>query len=100
MCADCASIREGLLDTVDGLGKHGQKGCLERLGELKGKILNQEFSMVVMGQFKRGESTFNNAVLGAQIVPYWKKSISIWRSVRIRPLKSSYVLHRIFSRWN
>jgi hypothetical protein len=69
VAADYASIREGLLDTVEELAKHGQKAGLNRLGELREKLLNQEFNLVIMGQFKRGKSTFINAMLGAEIVP-------------------------------
>jgi len=72
--ADYASIREGLLDTVEELAKHGQKAGLKRLGELKEKLLNQEFNLVIMGQFKRGKSTFINALLGADIVPLSPKA--------------------------
>jgi small GTP-binding protein len=66
---DYASIRDGLLETVEGLSKHSMKGRQERLGELREKILNQEFNMVIMGQFKRGKSTFINALLGDEIAP-------------------------------
>jgi len=66
---DYASIRNGLMETIEGLSEHSMKGGLKRLGELKEKIVNQEFNMVIMGQFKRGKSTFINALLGAEIVP-------------------------------
>jgi hypothetical protein len=69
MSADYTSIRDGLLETVEGLSKQSLKGGLKRLEELKEKVLNQEFNMVIMGQFKRGKSTFINALLGAEIVP-------------------------------
>ncbi|NVM21584.1 MAG: dynamin family protein [Desulfobacterales bacterium] len=69
MSADYASIRDGLLETVDRLSHESLRGGLQRLVELKEKILNQEFNMVIMGQFKRGKSTFINALLGAEIVP-------------------------------
>ncbi len=69
MGAAYASIRDGLLEVVEGLSTHSMKGGLKRLGELKEKILNQEFNMVIMGQFKRGKSTFINALLGDEIVP-------------------------------
>lgn len=58
MSADYAAIRDGLLGLVEGLAKHGQEGGLKRLDELREKILNQEFNLVIMGQFKRGKSTF------------------------------------------
>jgi len=67
--ADYASIRDGLLETVGKLSQHSLQVGLGRLGELKEKILKQEFNMVIMGQFKRGKSTFINALLGDEIVP-------------------------------
>jgi len=69
MCADYASIREGLLETIERLFHESAKDRVKRLGELKDKITNQEFNMVIMGQFKRGKSTFINALLGYEIVP-------------------------------
>jgi translation elongation factor EF-Tu-like GTPase len=69
MSADYASIRDGLLETIESLFHESAKDRLKRLGELKDKIANQEFNMVIMGQFKRGKSTFINALLGHEIVP-------------------------------
>jgi ribosome biogenesis GTPase A len=67
--ADYASIRDGLLETVGKLSEHSPKAGLGRLSDLKEKILKQEFNMVIMGQFKRGKSTFINALLWAEIAP-------------------------------
>jgi len=69
MSADYASIRDGLLETIESLFHESAKDRLKGLGELKDKITNQEFNMVIMGQFKRGKSTFINALLGHEIVP-------------------------------
>jgi hypothetical protein len=69
MFADYASIRDGLLETIESLFHESAKNRLKGLGELKDKITNQEFNMVIMGQFKRGKSTFINALLGHEIVP-------------------------------
>ena len=69
MSSDYASIREGLLGTIERLSRETGRDGLKRLGELKEKIVNQEFNMVIMGQFKRGKSTFINALLGAEVLP-------------------------------
>lgn len=41
----------------------------ERVKEQQEKIRSQSFNLVVLGQFKRGKSTFINALLGAPILP-------------------------------
>ena len=40
-----------------------------RMDEVENKLREKEFNLVVMGQFKRGKSTFINSLLGANIVP-------------------------------
>jgi len=42
---------------------------VENVREQQQKILSQSFNLVVLGQFKRGKSTFINALLGAPILP-------------------------------
>lgn len=37
--------------------------------ELKKKIQNNVFNLVVLGQFKRGKTSLINALLGAEILP-------------------------------
>ena len=69
MSTDYTSIRDGLLGTIERLSAETGGDGLKRLGELKEKIVNQEFNMVIMGQFKRGKSTFINALLGAEVLP-------------------------------
>jgi GTPase SAR1 family protein len=41
----------------------------ERLWGLKAKLESADFHIVVMGQFKRGKSTFINSLLGEEILP-------------------------------
>lgn len=41
----------------------------EKVKEQRDKILSESFNLVVLGQFKRGKSTFINALLGAPILP-------------------------------
>src|SRR3990172_4542365 len=54
-CIDSVSATEGIL------------GC--PCEELKEKVRNNVFNLVVLGQFKRGKTTLINALLGAEILP-------------------------------
>jgi Dynamin family len=40
-----------------------------RLGELRARLVEQRLQIAVLGQFKRGKSTFLNALLGEPILP-------------------------------
>ncbi|EEG76405.1 dynamin family protein [Dethiobacter alkaliphilus] len=40
-----------------------------RLEELWGRLANERFHLAVLGQFKRGKSTFINALLGTDLLP-------------------------------
>jgi len=42
---------------------------VEYLGEIKQKLLQDRFNLVVLGEFKRGKTTFLNALLGADLLP-------------------------------
>jgi len=42
---------------------------VEYLGEIKQKLLQGQFNLVVLGEFKRGKTTFLNALLGADLLP-------------------------------
>ncbi len=68
MAADYGSIKDGLLRILEELSAQDLDGG-HRLSELREKLNRQQFNLVVMGQFKRGKSTFINALLGADIVP-------------------------------
>ena len=41
----------------------------ERVDSLRGRLEHQRFQLAVLGQFKRGKSTFINALLGAAFLP-------------------------------
>jgi GTP-binding protein EngB required for normal cell division len=68
MGADYVEIKDGLLAVIDELTGRDLDGS-QRLKELQHKLIHQQFNLVVMGQFKRGKSTFINALLGAEIAP-------------------------------
>jgi small GTP-binding protein len=59
-------------DEIEGLLTDGvifRKNLREAIKNEKLKINNNEFNLVVVGQFKRGKSTFVNALLGDKILP-------------------------------
>lgn len=64
-------ICEEIYGLVDGLGADadGASPFSERLRALKGKLESEHFHIVVMGQFKRGKTTFINSLLGAELLP-------------------------------
>jgi small GTP-binding protein len=68
MAADYVSIKNGLHAVIEDLSGQNLNGN-QRLQELSEKLTSQQFNLVVMGQFKRGKSTFINALLGTEIVP-------------------------------
>ncbi len=45
------------------------EGDSEAIKKLENKIRGKEFNLVVIGQFKRGKSTFINALLGEKVLP-------------------------------
>lgn len=69
MSTNYASIRDGLMELIQTLSQINAGDRNKRLQELSEKLTEEQFNLVVMGQFKRGKSTFINALLGAEIVP-------------------------------
>lgn len=61
-------LKEELLRCIDSMSAiEGISEC--PCEELKEKIQNNVFNLVVLGQFKRGKTTLINALLGAEILP-------------------------------
>ncbi len=58
-----ARVPAGLLGAVEG------EAAKQVLDSLSRKIAENEFSLVVAGQFKRGKSTFINSILGENLLP-------------------------------
>ena len=59
----------GDIEKLNNMGCVGQSGKAEALRELSSDIQNDFFTIVVLGEFKRGKSTFVNALLGEKILP-------------------------------
>ncbi len=59
---------EEVLQLIGNLGKDFSRER-EMVVELKGRLSQGTFHLAVLGQFKRGKSTFLNALLGKEILP-------------------------------
>lgn len=64
ICEEIYGLVDGLCSDTDGASPFA-----ERLRALKGKLESEHFHVVVMGQFKRGKTTFINSLLGAELLP-------------------------------
>ena len=65
--------RQNLLDTfnqLQGLAElREDRNVVEDLSEISRKLADKRFYLVVLGQFKRGKSTFINGLLGTRLLP-------------------------------
>jgi GTP-binding protein EngB required for normal cell division len=66
-----AELATVLADAKTMLEAHpvGQAVLAARLGALRERLLGERLQLAVLGQFKRGKSTFINALLGTPILP-------------------------------
>ncbi len=62
-------VRGNLLGVIERLSGSVREGAAQSLSEIKTKLEEEAFNLVVLGQFKRGKSTFINALLGESILP-------------------------------
>lgn len=61
-------LRERMIQAIDDVSAmQAVSEC--PCGELRRKLLENRFNLVVVGQFKRGKTTFINALLGADVLP-------------------------------
>ncbi|MGD0446327.1 MAG: dynamin family protein [Edaphobacter sp.] len=62
---------EAVLHTLRGVEDRGSvnKGLREKLVSLKRKLASNQLHLAVLGQMKRGKSSFINALLGAEVLP-------------------------------
>jgi len=68
MNEDFAGLRDEMIRTID------EVSTVEAVSEcpcsdLRRKLMENRFNLVVVGQFKRGKTTFINALLGADLLP-------------------------------
>jgi GTPase SAR1 family protein len=68
-----ASLRHELARALDAVGalldETGQELLDSRPGTLADKVERERFHLAVLGQFKRGKTTFINSLLGADLLP-------------------------------
>ncbi len=66
-------VREELLNVIDLMSERAvareEEKIEENLKHLKRKVIENAFYLVVLGQFKRGKSTFINSLLGEKLLP-------------------------------
>lgn len=68
--ARTAAELDGLLAELASIGEdRGSTDLSRRATELAAKLQEQRFVVAVVGEFKRGKSTFINALLGAEVLP-------------------------------
>ena len=63
------ALQEGLSQFDSLLLAGAQQDLRERLATVADKLARDRFHLAVLGQFKRGKTTFINALLGADILP-------------------------------
>jgi len=64
---------------------------IKQIETLKQQLSNEQFQVVVVGEFSRGKSTFINAFLGKKILPSSAKpttTILIFFKFRMQPFQS------------
>ena len=66
-------IRARLIEEIERLSelssRRGNEKITENLKEIREKLVENKFHLVVLGQFKRGKSTFINSIIGDKILP-------------------------------
>ncbi len=66
-------IRAKLIKEIEKLAelsfRRGNEKITENLKEIREKLVENKFHLVVLGQFKRGKSTFINSIIGDSILP-------------------------------
>ena len=55
------------------LGSLDMTDTKKTLEQLEGLVQSDSFKVLVLGEFKRGKSTFINAILGSEILPAYAK---------------------------
>ncbi|NSW87088.1 MAG: dynamin family protein [Syntrophobacteraceae bacterium] len=66
---DYAHVRDNLFGFVDRLQVTVREETARSLHEIREKLQEEIFNLVILGQFKRGKSTFINSLLGDNILP-------------------------------
>lgn len=66
-------LRQQLIEKIGAIREissgRDNKKIADNLGEISEKLIENRFHLVVLGQFKRGKSTFINSIIGEPILP-------------------------------
>ncbi|CEP68118.1 Dynamin, GTPase domain [Moorella glycerini] len=65
---DAGALFLQTLELLNGLGPEFKEER-QKIHALQERLLNERFHLAVLGQFKRGKSTFINALLGDEVLP-------------------------------
>ena len=60
-------ILTDIINEADGIFE--KETTKKRLIEIKSRLIENSFYLVILGQFKRGKSTFINALIGENLLP-------------------------------
>jgi septin family protein len=66
---DYGQVKNNLLATIERLQGVVRQETRKGLTDTRTKLEEETFNLVILGQFKRGKSTFINALLGESILP-------------------------------
>ena len=66
---DYGQVKSSLFATIERLQGVVRQETRKGLSETRTKLEEETFNLVILGQFKRGKSTFINALLGESILP-------------------------------
>lgn len=66
---DYSQVRDSLFELMDTLSSSVRSETTRSLDAVKSKLQEEAFNLVILGQFKRGKSTFINALLGESLLP-------------------------------
>lgn len=86
-------LQQNIENTVTLLEKLNLRHSIIKLKAVRKNLNNEKFSLVVIGEFSRGKSTFINAMLGRSILPSSKQPTTNIISKIIYGEKPSYTLH-------
>jgi GTP-binding protein EngB required for normal cell division len=64
-----AQAKDNLFGAIERLSRSVRSETGRSLSNVRAKLQDEAFNLVVLGQFKRGKSTFINALLGESILP-------------------------------
>ena len=67
--------------------EHCNPSIMNKLNDLKEDLNNDFFTIIVLGEFKRGKSTFVNALLGTKLLPVDVIPTTATISSRARPTR-------------